>query len=91
MRLNPTLLLLPIILMLSPVSFTWVAMVEGRNSLESSQLRILTKTPSPKKEKLNSSPDRVHVYPIYHGLNDRYMQGSTSTGSLISRVKCRGY
>ena len=75
---KPSLLLLRIVLMLSPISSSWEAMIQQRNAVESSLLQLLE---SPlKKQILDSSLDRIHFYLVYHGLNDRRMQ------ELIVRV-----
>ena len=68
---------LRIILMLSPVSESWEAMIIQRNNLEKNLLEfILTKLTdmSTPQYELDASLDRIHFYLVYHGLNDRYLQ-----------------
>jgi Tfp pilus assembly protein PilF len=65
---------LRMILMLSPISTTWKAMIEQRNNVETSLLHLLNDPIQPIQQSLDSSLDRIHFYLVYHGLNDRPMQ-----------------
>jgi Tfp pilus assembly protein PilF len=65
---------LRMMLMLSPISTTWKAMIEQRNTIEASLQQLLSDPVQPIQQNLDSSLDRIHFYLVYHGLNDRYMQ-----------------
>ena len=64
-------------LLLSPVNPSWSTMIDERNKLEFNTKKLLqnlVEIPNFKKEKIDSTLDRIHFFVAYHGINDRYLQ-----------------